>query len=552
MKSGAGTWTFSGAATHTGATTINQGTLVLSGTLGASSAVSVADGATLRLGTSGSLASSTAASVAAGATLDLNGRNQEVSVLNGAGAVALGSGQLTVSGTGDSTFEGTLAGTGSLVKSGSGILNLFGSVSHTGGTTVSAGTLALGSSDLLSGAVTLSGTATLDLGFSDQTVGALTLSGGTVAGIGTLNGASVTVNNSSGTVVVESSLASAGVLVKSGAGTLDLRSVATIAGGVQVTGGVLSVANGGSFGTTVDVTLSGGTLDLDLASLEVGSFNLVSGSLLGAGVLTAGSFDIAAASGNLTIAAQLAGEGALTKTGAGNLVLTGSNSFSGGFIIDAGTVTTNSLASLGSGSVDLGASTLLRLDLAEGSELAGSDLASISGAGVLEIGVGSTGSAILTQLEGFAGTIRLTSGTFDATDFTGSVVLAGGNLLNAGSFTGSAVITGNVTDISQLPTGGTLILESGASIDFGSTAFSGAITYRGGSVSGEGFTGTLNVQGSNVDVSGSFGNGKLSVGAGNSVVLSGATTGTLVFAGGSITGGANLEGTLELLSLIHI
>ncbi|MFN9112588.1 MAG: PEP-CTERM sorting domain-containing protein, partial [Bacteroidota bacterium] len=83
-------------------------------------------------------------------------------------------------------------------------------------------------------------------------------------------------------------------------------------------------------------------------------------------------------------------------------------------------------------------------------------------------------------------------------------------------------------------------------IDFGSTAFSGAITYRGGSVSGEGFTGTLNVQGSNVAVSGSFGNGKLSVGAGNSVVLSGATTGTLVFAGGSITGGANLEGTLEL------
>ena len=527
-KTGAGTLVLDAANTYTGATTVSAGTL--------------------RLGAAGSLAASTALSVASDATLDLNGRSQQVAALNGSGSVTLGAGQLTVSGSADSTFEGSLGGTGSLVKSGSGSLVLASTLDHTGGTILTAGTLEFAASDVLDDAssLTVQG-GTLNLGLNDDTVGALAISGGTVTGIGTLTAASIAVSNATGTVLVETVLATTGQLVKTGAGTLDIRSSLAIDGGLRVSEGIVTLANGGALGAEDAVVVDGGSLNIGAAAQTYGSLSLSAGSLLGTGSITAGSYAFSN-SANVEVSIDLLGDGDLVKTGGGTLTLTGNNVFTGGLTVNGGLVDIASLDSLGSGAVNVGESGSIRLGL----NLAGdTDLSEIftggfSGAGQLDLDVTSGGTVSLGGDSTFGGTVVLSSGVFDSAGFSGDVVFAGGQLLNPNTFSGTTTVTGVITDLSQLPTSGTLILDQGGSIDFGSTAFSGAITYRGGSVSGAGFTGTLNVEGSNIAISGSFGNGKLSVGAGSSIVLDGATTGTVVFAGGAITGGANLTGTLEV------
>jgi autotransporter-associated beta strand protein len=121
-KLGNGTLTLSGASTYSGATAVNAGTL--------------------RAGATNAFASGSAFTVASGATLDLNGFNQTIGSLAGAGAVTLGSATLTAGNDNTSTtFSGPISGTGGLVKEGTGALTLTGVSSYTGPTNINAGTL---------------------------------------------------------------------------------------------------------------------------------------------------------------------------------------------------------------------------------------------------------------------------------------------------------------------------------------------------------------------------------------------------------------------------
>ncbi|MFN7341345.1 MAG: beta strand repeat-containing protein, partial [Opitutia bacterium] len=447
-----------------------------------------------------------------------------------------------------STFSGLIVGTGNaLTKAGAGTLTLSGANTFTGGVTVAAGTLrighqsALGARSTAVGAVTVADGATVDLnGIADATYG-YTLSGSGVGGLGALvnNGgtintwtaqttnlrlaANATIGGTGewgmlGAGFAATSIDLAGfTLTKAGAGSFHLANT-------TFTAGTLSIQQGNIFlnGSASNTSVNASAVAVSLANVASASLGLMGKSLtiaslagggatggtvtLGAGTLTVGDVASTAYSGSIS------GTGSVTKVGTGTLTLGGANTFSGGLTVNGGRIDVASLDALGSGGVTLGAAGTLGLslvllsDFSLSSEYAGG----FSGTGLLDLDLEGENAFSLGSYASFGGTVRLTSGVFDNTGFSGNIVFAGGRLLNAGSFTGSAVITGNVTDISQLPTGGSLILESGASIDFGSTAFSGAITYRGGSVSGEGFTGTLNVQGSNVAVSGSFGNGKLS------------------------------------------
>ena len=91
--------------------------------------------------------------VDAAGTLDLNGFNQAVGSLAGAGRVTLGAATLNAGSDNTSTlFSGAISGTGGFVKSGPGILTLTGANTYTGGTTVSGGTLA-GTTVSLQGAI---------------------------------------------------------------------------------------------------------------------------------------------------------------------------------------------------------------------------------------------------------------------------------------------------------------------------------------------------------------------------------------------------------------
>ncbi|WP_395383027.1 autotransporter domain-containing protein [Mesorhizobium sp. UC22_110] len=172
-KTGAGTLTLSGQNDYTGTTTISQGTL------GASVAHS--------------FSARSAVSVAAGASLDLGSLDQIIGTLSGAGSVALGSGNLTVDETSNSTFSGSLSGGGSFTKSGSGKLMLSGTSTYTGQTFVKQGTLSVNGSIASSAGITVE-------------------TGGTLGGTGTLasvtvaNGGTLAPGNSIGTVTIAGNL----------------------------------------------------------------------------------------------------------------------------------------------------------------------------------------------------------------------------------------------------------------------------------------------------------------------------------------------------------
>lgn len=125
-SSGSATWVLTGANTRTGAITVNGGTL--------------------RAGSASAFGTVTNVTVNSG-TLDLNGNNLAPASLDGTGgAVAMGSGNLTLNlGTGvTSIYGGSITGTGgSLTKLGAGTLTLTGASTYTGATTVGGGTLAL-------------------------------------------------------------------------------------------------------------------------------------------------------------------------------------------------------------------------------------------------------------------------------------------------------------------------------------------------------------------------------------------------------------------------
>ncbi|WP_155487144.1 autotransporter-associated beta strand repeat-containing protein, partial [Vibrio harveyi] len=77
--------------------------------------------------------------------LDLNGFNQTIGSLTGAGSVTLGAATLTAGGDNSSTpFSGTITGTGGLTKTGTGTLTLSGANGYFGATLVDAGTLRAG------------------------------------------------------------------------------------------------------------------------------------------------------------------------------------------------------------------------------------------------------------------------------------------------------------------------------------------------------------------------------------------------------------------------
>ena len=164
-KAGGGTLTLSVASSYGGATNVNAGTL--------------------QAGAANAIAPMSAVTVAGGATLALNGFNQTVGSLAGAGSVTLGTALLTAGGDNTSTtFSGAISGTGGLTKNGTGVLNMTGANTYVGLTTVNAGTLSVNGS--LAGAVALNSGALLS---GTGRVGGLVSNGGTIApgnSIGTL------------------------------------------------------------------------------------------------------------------------------------------------------------------------------------------------------------------------------------------------------------------------------------------------------------------------------------------------------------------------------
>ena len=167
-----------GTGSTGGLTKIGSGTLILSGTSSYSGATNVNAG-TLQAGAVNAFAPQSSFNVASGAVLDLNGFNETLGSLAGAGNVTLDSGTLTAGGNNASTtFSGTISGSGGFNKAGSGTLVLTGTSNYTGATNIDGGTFEV------DGAITSSSSVNVN-------------AGSTLTGIGTVDPSTVTIGSGS-------------------------------------------------------------------------------------------------------------------------------------------------------------------------------------------------------------------------------------------------------------------------------------------------------------------------------------------------------------------
>jgi autotransporter-associated beta strand protein/YVTN family beta-propeller protein len=221
-KTGLGTLTLTGNSTYSGASFVNMGTL--------------------QAGIANAFSANSAYNVASGATLDLNGFNQSIGSLAGAGFVTLGTATLATGNDNTSTtFSGVISGTGGLAKIGTGTLTLTGNNAYSGGTTVSGGLINFSAAgNLGSGMITLAG-------------GGLQWAAGTSTDISSrlvLGAGGGTIDTNGNNVSFANGLSGSGGLTKAGAGLLSLNGNNTYAGVTTVNAGGL-VVNGSLAGGVI-------------------------------------------------------------------------------------------------------------------------------------------------------------------------------------------------------------------------------------------------------------------------------------------------------------
>jgi autotransporter-associated beta strand protein len=386
----------------------------------------------------------------------------------------------TTQSNGTLRVNGRITGTAGnyLVEYGPGTLILNGNSDFVGGTSVNVGTLAVGNDSALG-------------------TGTLTMYGGALRS----DTAAHTINNavimySDFTVTGNTDLTLTGVVsgahtvAKTGTGTLVLSGANTFTGGVHVSSGVLAVG-GNNVLSTGAVTLDGGAIRSEGAprtvynTIDVASASSVTGST------------------ELTLAGAVSGSAPLSKTGSGTLVLTGTNTFTGGVNVVAGTLALNA-GSLPSAVTNHAAfiyngGTLSGLLNNQGTATFNADF---NAAG----GLSNTGSIILSP----GVSLALNAGGLNN---QGSLTLSGG------SVTGSALVN------SSILSGNGVLGMAGGLIN------NGQITVSGGTLS-------LASPGSNSNA------GNIDIAAGLQLQLTGGTlvnTGTVNLNGGSLTGAGTLN-----------
>ena len=234
-------------------------------------------------------------------------------------------GTFSNTGSGNVTIAGTWTN-GALLQAGAGTVTLSVSNTHTGGTTISNGTVVTAVSGALgTGPLTVSG-GTLSMGATTQSAGVVTLNSGSISGTGTLSGTSYLLRD--GSIAVN--MAGAGGILKSTAGTVTLSGTNTFSGGINLQGGTLSVSSDANLGDAANVITFAQTNGSVLQGTA--SFSSSRGFVFG----QSGGIDTAT-NATVTLTGAMDGPGALTKSGAGTLVLaTTSNLQFGGTLISAG------------------------------------------------------------------------------------------------------------------------------------------------------------------------------------------------------------------------
>nr|WP_051917470.1 autotransporter-associated beta strand repeat-containing protein [Brucella anthropi] len=479
IKTGAGTLVLSGSNTYSGGTVINGGTVSISAdkNLGdATGTLAMNNNATLLL-------------------VDSFDNSRAVTLGSGGGTVQ------TVMGK-SNAFAGAIDGSGPLTKSGDGTLTLSGTNTYSGGTFINGGVVSVGADSNLgasSGTLSFDG-GTLHLTGSFNNSRAVTLG----AGGGTIQTSLLHSNEFSGTI------GGTGKLTKNGAGTLTLAGDNSYTGGTVVNAGVLSVSADKNLGDlSGGVQLNSGTLRLtgDVTSDRVVAFDAAGGTI------------DAAAGTNSTFSGLIDGLGSLTKTGAGTLVLSGSNDYLGGTVVEAGTLSISSNDNLGDAASNLtfNGGTLRVAD----SITTDRNVVLNANGGTIETTAGTSTS--FTQ--GITGTGKLNKDGDGTLILTGNNVYAGGTHVSKGVLQiGAGSTVGQIGGNAQVDADAALAFDRSDDIIFADViSGEGALRHDG--------SGKLTLTGEN-----SF-TGGTTISAGTLQIGNGSTT-------GSIAGNVDNNGTL--------
>lgn len=337
------------------------------------------------------------------------------------------------------TRDGTVSGTTPTVTGAiqllqtSGHTVLTGSLAHTGGTVIDGGTLELAApAGTLPSAstVTVNG-GTLLLSGSDQTLASLSGTGGAVQ----LSNARTLTLTDPAAATFAGTIDGNGALAKTGAGTLTLTGANTYSGGTTLTAGTLLAGHDTALGTGT-LTLNGGTLGATGGARTLANAVVLNAdaTFTGAHALTlTGNVTLARtreltidATAPVTISGVISGAGrSLNKFGAGELILTGANTYTGGTFIEAGILRINNAtgSALGTGAVTIGPGATLTG--------AGTFSGALQNNGTYAPGNSPTLSTLASFNQGQAGLLEmeiagLTRGTgYDALDVTGALAFDG-------------------------------------------------------------------------------------------------------------------------------
>ncbi len=489
-KTGAGDLILSSANSGlTGTTRISAGRIILNdgGALGTSVVI---NNAQLRLGdialanvisgsgtvekTSSGIGTMSGANTYTGGTSVANG------TLRVTGTTSLGTGAVSVAGGASLNFDHALSG------AVSGAITGAGNVTKTGAGTTT-----------LSGANTFSGGLSIQQGVLEVTTGAA-LSTGTVS---VSSGASLRFNNATDTQLANV-ISGAGAIVKTGAGTTEFLTTNTYAGGTDIQQGAIRITDIAQLGTGAISVQSGAAIDFSVSGTatlnqtisgaglmrksNTGELTLLGNTLTGGVDITQGQVRVtestALGSGAVTASSgatlvidntstdlfstSLSGGGAFAKNGAGDLILSNQNDYSGGTTISAGRIILNNGSALGSGAVVNDAA--LRIGNVTVAN-------AILGAGTLE--KTSSGLGVVSGVNTFTGGTTVADGTLRADGSsalgTGSVAIASGATLNL-NIAGAGQMANMVSGAGALVKSGTgdLALNGSAAARTGLTTIS--------------------------------------------------------------------------------
>jgi autotransporter-associated beta strand protein len=454
-KQGSGTLTLNGANTYGGGTTLAGGTLAVGNSSALGTGALIIDGGTL-LGT-------------ADATL-LNSLNfgSAATLQAKAGTTMNVGGGGWVTGSGANITIGSGGATGTVVWNSGGVVG----ISYQGGAwNIAGGTLKAGTGDLAryllhyASSLTVNSGATLDLGgFDAYLTAALSGSG--------------RITTTSGAPMLE-------LQGSSFAGTIDGAVFVNAYGNTTLTG-----AN----------TYSGGTFINGGATLFLGNGG-AGGSIVG-NVYNFGTLSVAQTS-DLVLGGVISGSGALKKSGSGTLTLNGANTYSGGTVINGGTLQLGNGGIGGSIVGDVQNAGTLKVNQSSDLVLGGV----ISGNGALA--KAGSGTLTLTGANTYSGGTTITSGTVQIGDggtsgsIVGDVVNDGVLIFNrsdamsfAGAISGNGKLlkqgTGSLTLAGLSNAAGDVDVQAGSLQIQNALAVAGAFT----NIGSVGVTGSLSVGGS--------------------------------------------------------